>query len=177
MKIRVVCTQAMSFIVGHGCQVWSLDAGENQPSKEVRHQASFEMADQEAGHGSISIRVANEYELAKWVPGMEYELMIEGSSLVAAEDTFDEMVLQTAVIDSLVAHKMVSNPFQPIGPAEGGGQTVDDKLSPVNLDGLFSLDDHWNSVKEKGGESITALYVDEPHEVAPVDDLNVDADE
>lgn len=116
MKIRVVCTQVMSFIVGHGCQPWGLDAGENQPPKGARHQVSFEMADQGSGHGSISVRVADEYELAKWVPGMEYEIEVGGVASPCLND------------DGIVG--MYTDPPQPIESA-GGGVQPREPLRPV----------------------------------------------
>jgi hypothetical protein len=119
VKIRVVCTQVMSFIVGHGCQVWSVDPADCSTKKEVRHQASFEMADQESGHGSISVRVADEHELAKWVPGMEYDLLIEGTSLVAADELNDDGIIG-----------MYTDPPQPIESAGGGVQPCE-PLRPV----------------------------------------------
>lgn len=118
MKIRVMCTQVRSFGIGHGCQPWCLSVEGIKSLKEVRHQASFEMADRESGHGSFSVRVADEYELAKWVPGMEYDLEVGGVPSPCLND------------DGIVG--MYTDQSQPIESAGGGVQQCEPlKAYPV----------------------------------------------
>lgn len=106
VKIKMLCTVVQSFIQGHGC--WPPGPGcsvQADSPKEVGYEVNFELADQTVGRGSIAIRVKDEDELAKWIPGQEYEVEI---GVPAASDykSFDEMMIDTIALQGQMAAKM-----------------------------------------------------------------------
>lgn len=102
VKIKMLCTVVQSFIQGHGC--WPPGPGcsvQADSPKEVGYEVNFELADQTVGRGSIAIRVKDEDELAKWIPGQEYEVEISPEY-----QSFDELMIDTIVLQGQMAAKM-----------------------------------------------------------------------
>lgn len=103
MKIQVVCMGVSCFVKNAGAGIRGMFSEEdgrvsctNQVSMHMRGEAD----------GAFTFKVADAAELAKWVPGQEYELTIGQPG----DDEFASMVMQTAVVNQLVADQLKAYP-------------------------------------------------------------------